>query len=514
VKKKLKLSISNWLAVALAAFMVLGSSALGSTSAAAAPSGSLSVLEPSSTTGAWNGLDPPTDTTSGENYDFMNSIYGELFEQGANGAVIPDLATGYKVVDNGLEVDITLRQGLTFTDGTPFNAAAVAFNLNRDFTKSLACLCDENFSAVTSTTATGPYEVALHLSHPDTAIIDAFFAEAPDWIVSPSALAKMGESAFALSPVGAGPFEVVSDTPNTTLSLKANPNYWQKGLPKASTLTFTSVSSDTSGYEALVAGQAQAYLGLTTPAVLDEAKKSFDVTTAPATETLSVNLNPNIAPFNNIVAREAVYYATDPEAINQHIVAGTGTISESPTGPGDLFWTPKVPGYRTYDPAKAKALVKQLGGLSFTLSTISSPIYVPIVEAEQSEWAQVGIKAKISLDSISQIVRLTGQGAIQALATQIGSYNPALLPGLSFSFASTGPFSLVKDKALDKLIDAANAEPDQAVEGKMYQNIFFYLNQKAYAPFLFTSNKFDVATNSVTGIDGSLPEIDWQNVAS
>jgi peptide/nickel transport system substrate-binding protein len=508
VKNKLKLVATTWLGV-----LALGVTVVSGTAASAAPSGSLTVLEPSATYGAWNGLDPATDTTSAENFDYLNSIYGELFEQGPNGQVVPDLATGYKVTDGGLEIDIDLRPGVTFTDGTPFNAAAVVSNFTRDFAKSTACLCATNFAAVTSTTAVNNDEVAMHLSHPDTAIIDAFFAEAPNWIVSPTALAKMGEAAFAQNPVGAGPFEVVTDTPNTTLVLKANPNYWQKTAPKVSNLTFTSVSSDTSGYEALTAGSAQVYMSLTTPSVLDQAKKSYNVTTAPATETLSVNLNPNVAPFNNILAREAIYYATDPAAINKAILAGTGTVSESPTGPGDLFWSPKVPGYRAYDLAKAKAIVKQLGGLSFTLSTIASPIYQPIVEAESSEWSQAGIKAKISLDSISTIVKLTGEGSIQALATQIGSYNPALLPGLSFSFASTGPFSLVKDPALDKLITAANAATTQAQEGSDYKGIFSYLNEKAYAPFLFTSNKFDIANKSVTGITGSIPEVDWQNVA-
>jgi peptide/nickel transport system substrate-binding protein len=509
---KLKHSVMRAAATATAPVLLLGAVGLGAGTASAATS-SLTVLEPSATTGAWTGLDPATDTTSAENYDYLNSIFGELFEQGPHGTIVPDLATGYKIVDGGLEVDITLRPGVNFTDGTPLNAAAVVSNFNRDFAKSTACLCAENFSAVTSTTAVGNDEVVLHLSHPDTAIIDAFIAEAPNWIVSPTALAKMGESAFSQNPVGAGPFEVVTDTANTTLVLKANPNYWQKGFPKLSNLTFTSVGSDTSGLEALQAGSGQVYMGLTLPNVLAEAKKSFSVATAPATETLSVNLNPQIKPFNNILAREALYYATDAQAINKAIDAGTGTISESPTGPGDLFYSPKVPGYRAYDPAKAKALVKQLGGLSFTLSTINSPIYAPVVQAEASEWHAVGIDAKINLVSLPTIVKMTGEGSIQALATQIGSFNPSLLPGLAFSFASTGPFSLVKDKTLDGLINTANVEPVQAKEGQDYKAIFSYLNQKAYAPFLFTSNKFDIYNKSVQGITGAIPEIDWQAVS-
>jgi peptide/nickel transport system substrate-binding protein len=513
MSKKLKVSASTWPAVVVTVLMIFGSSAWSATAASAEPSGSLTVLEPSSTFGTWNGLDPATDSTANENYDFLNAIFGELFEQGPNGQVVPDLATGYKVVDNGLEVDISLRPGVDFTDGTPFNAAAVVTDLTRDLAPSTACVCAQNFSAVTSVTAAGDHEVVLHLSHPDTAIIDAFFAEAPNWIGSPTALAKMGETAFELDPVGAGPFEVVSDTINSKLSLKANPTYWQKGLPKVSTLTFTDVSSDISGYQALESGAGQAYVDLTTLSVLKQAKETLNAVTVPATATYSVNLNSRTAPFNNILAREAIYYATDPAAIDKAIFSDTGTLSESPTAPGDLFWTPKVPGYRAYDLAKAKALVKQLGGLSFTLSAISSPVYQAFSEAEESEWNQAGIKATIALDTLPELIQKTKTGSLQALVTDVGGYNPALVPGLSFYFGSTGTASMTTDPTLDGLIAAAEAQPNQTEAAAMYRNIFSYLNQKAYAPFLFTDNSFDIADKSVTGISGNIPEVDWQDVA-
>ncbi len=58
----------------------------------------------------------------------MNAVYGQLFELGAKGAIIPDLATGYPFSTDAKTVTLDLRQGVKFTDGTPFNAAAVAWN--------------------------------------------------------------------------------------------------------------------------------------------------------------------------------------------------------------------------------------------------------------------------------------------------------------------------------------------------------------------------------------------------
>jgi peptide/nickel transport system substrate-binding protein len=489
---------------------------VGTTAASAAPSGSLTVLELTGSTGSWTVLDPLTDTTSAEHWDFYNSIYGELFEQGPNGTIQDDLATGYKVTDGGLELDVTLRQGVTFSDGTPFNAAAVVFNWQRDFNKAAACVCAQNFASVSSVSQVGPYEVAMHLSSPDIALIDAFPEEAPNWIISPTAFNKAGATAFAQAPVGAGPFTVVSNVPSSKLALKANPNYWNKGEPKVENLTFTTVSSDLGAIQAIQAGQGDVYLGLTTPTVLKSAKgmSSLSVYSTPATASFTINLHPGLAPFNNILAREAIYYALDPQAINTHIEGGIETISETPTGPGGLFWTPKIPNYRTYDPAKAKAIVKQLGGISFTLWTITPSVDVAILEAEAAELAQVGIKATINLVNLETMVKASADGTVQAVATSVGNYNPSLLPGVPFAYSSTSPFSNVKDPALDKLINAAVAAPTLKVQGQDYQKVFSYLNTEAYAPYLFTYNHFDVAKKDVTGINPQLPEVDWETVSS
>src|SRR5665213_4229959 len=81
--------------------------------------GSLTVLV---VAGTWPGLDPLTDSTPTADATEFNAIYGQLFEQGPNGAVLPDLATGYQWIDNHMALKVSLRHGVTFTDGTAFNA--------------------------------------------------------------------------------------------------------------------------------------------------------------------------------------------------------------------------------------------------------------------------------------------------------------------------------------------------------------------------------------------------------
>src|ERR1700728_5451527 len=110
------------------------SGATPSSSATGAPvaGGSITVLESTGYAGAWSTLDPAENKEGAATQDFMTAIYGQLFELGSGGKIIPDLAAGYTYSPDAKTVTITLRTGVKFSDGTPFNAQAVAYNWNRD----------------------------------------------------------------------------------------------------------------------------------------------------------------------------------------------------------------------------------------------------------------------------------------------------------------------------------------------------------------------------------------------
>lgn len=509
-------------AIGLAVAMTLATSGMGLASPAATasaasaprPGGTLTALEATSFAGSWNTLDPATDTSSSANAPLLNAIYGGLFLQGPGGGIVDDLASGYKISSNGLTVDIFLRRGVIFQDGTPFNASAVAYNIQRDLNPKLGCICAANFP-VAKVTTPNSHTVALTLKTRFAPIISAFFSEPPDWIISPTALKKEGEKKFAVSPVGAGPFEVVSDKASSELKLRRNPKYWQAGHPYLDNLTFTSVGTDASAVDALQAGQGQTYENISPVLVSSSAAKQLNVCTPPATGLVYVQLNTTRAPFNNILAREALSYATDPRPILQKLYQGKGAVTESPTGPGGLFHQQNVPSYRSYDLAEAKALVKQLGGLKVTLTTVTSDLFDQTEVALEGQWNAAGIKTTLQQTNLTTLVKELGDNSWETNLGNMGAYDPALIPGINFHFSSaSGPGSGVKDPELDRLLADASATASPSRRAALYKQVYALIASKSYAVFLFSAPGALMTEKDVRGVSCTdlLGSIQWANV--
>ncbi len=485
--------------------------------------GTLTVLENTAYIGDWTpGFDPATSTDALAIGSVMDAIYGELFEVGTNNQGINDLASGYAFSNGNRTLTIQIRKGVTFTDGTPFDAAAVVFNIKRD----LAAHSESNpaWPPLTSIAATGPDTVVLNFSAPDGAAVIQFQDTNENWIVSPTALKKEGETKFRAYPVGAGPFIMVSDEPTTKLVLKKNPHYWQPGHPYLNGLIFHTVANDETALEVMRSGGAQAYNYMDTPQLVSGFRQAgLQLTTDPAVFGTDVQMNAEIPPFNNLKAREAIYYATDAAAIDKAVYNGTCPLTESFTGPGGLFYNPKVPGYRNYDLAKAKALVKQIGGLSFTMYYFElGNVNQSEAEALQTMYQQAGMQVTIKGDpDIASLVATYNTHKWTIIPAAIGAWDPATATGVAFRLLSTGPFTGIADKSVDKYINAGVATSNPAARAKAYASLASVLNQKAYTPFICAPESWDVVKpgvqgpglTSVTAAFGEGPLTLWEDVS-
>jgi peptide/nickel transport system substrate-binding protein len=504
------------LVVALAACGSSGgsSSTDNATSAAASGSattpqrgGSLTVLESVGKAGAWpSGLDPATSATGGSNHSQLQAIFGGLFllrsdPDGAHAHVVPNQARSAQFSDDLKTLTIKLRPGMTFSDGTAFNAKAVIWNWKR--LNACASCPDWTLRKHNPFTSPDPLTVVVHMTQPNAALLDGFIDSVGNWIASPTAFAKMGAKKFSLEPVGAGPFVVVSDKLNSELVLKRNPKFFKadKGLPYLDSLTFKSIGSDQAAYQALLAGSAGAYEALAAPSLIKQAESNpkLTVTSQPATAPYMTQLNTLAPPFNNKKAREAIYYASNWKAINEGVFDGKQTLVQGFTTPDDLFYHQKTPGYRTYDLAKAKQLVQELGGLHVRLITPTDNLNKEVMTALQTQWQQAGIDVSIKDYQLPGFIQQFNGGKWQAALATAGGWDPSAGLGLGFRFSSTAQFTSVKDPQLDTLIEQSVETGNKSDRAQIYQKIAKYLSDHALASFGFG---FAPASLVVKGVHG------------
>jgi peptide/nickel transport system substrate-binding protein len=475
----------------------------------------------------------------------MTAIYGELFHLGSGGTVVPDLATGYSFsgANNASTVTITLRQGVKFTDGTPFNAQAVYYNWERDLGETgiknglnPPWLIPEKPAPKgappgtaepplpSAITVTGPYTIVVHQIVPNGAFVDQLFDSIANWIASPTALQKEGAS-FGQNPVGAGPFEVVSNTPNDELVVKKNPAYWQAGHPYLDEITFKTVGSDEAAYEALLANQGQVYEDMSTTQLINESQSHFEVENNLGTSPYDLQLNTAVAPFNNPKAREAIYAATNFQPILAHLFGNRYPITEGFTGPGGICYQQYVPGYQGYDPTLAKQLIQETGlnKVTIQLGTIALSTAQESMQALATEWQAVGLKVKQSSWPLSGLIAAfeANQGkSWQSMVQTAGAYDPAGGVGVGFRFNSHSPFSGVHDPHLDTLLQNAQGSTNMSVRCGYYNQAAEYIAKNYYGPFYFTFSPANISVHGVAGPGLStplasvavVPTIPWEDV--
>lgn len=515
--------------VACAALVIATPVASASQTSQVKHGGAVTVVMVNST---WPSLDPAVDTGVPLNVQYFDAIYGQLFTQppvGKSGAisntsgVLPDLATSWTESTNHLTITVQLRHGVTFQDGTPFNSAAVVYNIDRDLEPQFGCTCAQNLGSLKSVNEDGKYAFVIHLSKPDATILEGFVAYAPDYIASPTALASESEAAFGQHPVGAGPFEVVSNEASAQLVLQRFPHYWQKGHPYLSSLTFITTPADQSAFAALQAGTAQIEFGLSTVSLIQQAKadpSQFGVSQIGGMQANGFYFNELKPPFNNILAREALSYAINPKAILAAASPGFGETWESPGGPGGLFSERTVPGYQNYNLAKAKALVQQLGGLTFNYLTTNSPANLQLAEALQNEWEAAGMTVNLQSVTATQDIVDLENGTWQAGAVGAGAYDPDLdAGGLPNRFGTGGPYSGINDPVLDGMINQSEQFLSNATRQKIFDKIWAYLVKEDDVHVVYVAPLVNIHSSDLTGITltpygTSLTlQVVWQNVA-
>lgn len=353
------------------------------------------------------------------------NIFDRLLDVDAQMQIVPYLVTSWEASEDGLIYTMHLQEGVTFHDGTPLDAEAVKYNLDRARQPDTRRATE--LSEVQGVEVVDEHTFQIVLSQPFPAVLGALTDRA-GMMVSPAAMEELGADGFTQAPVGSGPFRFDSRVRGDHIVLVRNDEYWREGQPLVDEVVFRVVPDENVAVANLLSGQLDV---LQTRSIADQqisvlqSNPSLTVEVVPGIGWEGIWLNTRVAPFDDVNVRRALQAAVDRATIAQVVYAGAAVPSWGPYSPATPFNDGQVP---VPDLEAARGYIaasKYSEGVSFTLSIGTGNTYQRLAEVLQSMWAEAGITVEIEVMEYGQVLNDLDTGNFQAgLAGWSGRADP------------------------------------------------------------------------------------------
>jgi len=341
-------------------------------------------------------------------YEAMFLVYDNLVAFNDKMQIIPQLATEWSVSRDGLTWTFRLRRGVAFHDGTPFDADAAVFHIQRQADSAQNRSNRPLWDPVTGVRKVDDFTIAISTRKPYGALL-ATLAHGSGGVVSPSAARRLGE-AFARSPVGAGPYVFERLDTGTELVLRRNDTYWG-GRPAFSRIVLRHVPDPTPRIALLQSGQADVVNAIPPENVAQlQGSPAIEVISRPALRTFGFAFNLNRRFFQDVRVRHAFNYAVNRGPIIKAIFKDHATPIDSPLSPFTTGYASV--GTYPYDVERAKTLLTEAGwrpgpdgvlrkdGQAFEITLLTPigmlPKDIEVTQAFQNFLRVIGVRATIN----------------------------------------------------------------------------------------------------------------------
>jgi len=411
------------------------------------------------------------------------TIFDTLTTLDDEGAVQPKLALSWSHSDDFKTWTFKLRPSVKFQDGTPFNAAAVKANFDRQKDPANKCRCAFYISNIKSVEATDDVTVVYNLTDPSANFASLLSLPSSNNVVqSPTAWQTKGDD-YNRNPVGTGPYALKSWTAGDRLVVERNPDYWDRSRTYLDRIVFKPLPDAQSRFASLLSGEADVvYEDENNPDNIKKAQadpKLKDLSYTGSGAAVDA-FNTKVAPFDDIRVRQALVMALDRKKMSEVL---TGGMSRPATNPyGDGSWVKcKDDGALPYDPAKAKALIQDYGKpVKFKMIVTATPRGRTVGQVLQQLWKAVG--AEMELDQVDQ-----AQIPARAFARQFELTPWRIIdladpdPQMYANFHTGSPSNLAQfsDPEIDQLLEHARSSADQSARIEDYCALSRLINQKA-----------------------------------
>ncbi len=339
----------------------------------------------------------------------MAPIYDTLIHNDPRtGELSPGLAESWEVVDERT-VELTLREGATFHDGSPFDAEAVKAGLERNAAEDAAQTAT-SLAIFDAIEVVDDQTVRINLNAPAGGSVPAILSGREGMIVAPSAI----ETADT-EPVGAGPFRLAEHQPGQRITLERYDDYWNADEVRLGGVELVNSESGPPTTNALLAGEID--MAMVSPDVLGglEGDPNIEIAEQPGSAYHKLNWNLSEPPFDNLQVRQAINHAIDREAVLQAVFGGMGSVAWGPYPERFYGYNPDVEGVYDYDPEEAERLLAESGveDPSFTAFVPPTPQFIRFGEVLQQQLGDVGIDMELvqSTDIVQDYFTDKGQPA-------------------------------------------------------------------------------------------------------
>ncbi|OWU85157.1 peptide ABC transporter substrate-binding protein [Oceanicola sp. 22II-s10i] len=497
----MKQGMLNWTRRGVLAAGVAMTMALGATMPAGAqtPPGVLivgQIAEPKA-------LDPAAVTAVNDFRILMNVYDGLVRYKSGTLEVEPALAESWEISEDGSVYTFKLREGVTFHDGSDFNAEAVKFNFDRMLNEDhpfhdtgpfpLAFF----FSAVESTEVVDDYTVKFTLNGPYAPFLSNL-AYPTGLIVSPAAVEQHGAD-FGRNPSGTGPFKFAEWRSNEAVVVEKNADYWD-GAPSLEAVVFRPITDANTRTAEMLAGGIDVMVEVPPVALSEFQGDTFEVLEQAGPHVWFLILNAKEGPFADKKVRQAANYAINKSALVDNVLEGTADVAAGPTPPAFAWaYNESLEPY-PYDPDKAKALLAEAGAegaeLTFYVTEGGSGMLDPIAmgTAIQADLEAVGFDVKIETYEWNTFLGqvnpgLEGKADMAEMAWMTN--DPDTLPYLALrtdAWPDKGGFNsgYYSNPEVDTLLEEARVATDQDKRAELYKQMQTIVQDDA--PWVFVAN--------------------------
>lgn len=449
-------------------------------------------------------LDPHA-VTAVNDFRILVNVYDGLVRF-ADGSlkVEPSLAESWDISEDGLTYIFKLREGVTFHDGTPFNAEAVKFNFER--------MLDEEhpfhdtgpfplaffFSAVDEVTAVDDTTVEFTLNEPFAPFLSNL-AYPTGLMVSPAAVEASGKD-YGRNPVGTGAYKFEEWQSNQRVVVTRNEDYWD-GAPAPEAVVFRPITDANTRVAEMLSGGLDIMVEVPPDSVAQfRDAPDFEVHEQAGPHVWFLILNMKEGPFTEKAVRQAANYAINKESLVTDVLQGTAEVAAGPTPPAFAWaYNEEVQPY-PYDPDKARELLEEAGydgeEITFYVTEGGSGMLDPVAmgTAIQADLAAVGMNVKIETYEWNTFLGqvnpgLEGKADMAEMAWMTN--DPDTLPFLTLrtaAFPSEGGFNsgYYSNEEVDELLNQARVSTEQEERATLYKQMQEIVHEDA--PWVFVAN--------------------------